>query len=93
MRKLVTWALVSLGVAALARRLRRRRGATATVPAPTALRPSTDPAEELRRKLAESRTASGEPETTPETAVADRRAQVHEEGRAALDEMQARAGE
>jgi hypothetical protein len=59
-----------------------------------------DRAEELRTKLAESRAA--EPavvETPPEPAVEeepaaeeespdDRRRQVHEEGRAALDEMQ-----
>jgi hypothetical protein len=47
-----------------------------------------DPADELRQKLAESR--DDEPETDSEPAaatVADRRADVHEQGRSALDEM------
>src|SRR5207249_11518911 len=71
MRKLLTWLLVTLGVAALVRKLRRRReeaeqaavGSVATdtapaaAPEPTAAEPATaDPADELRRKLAETRT-------------------------------------
>jgi hypothetical protein len=92
MRKLATWLLVTLGVAAVARRLRRRRAAPAAAPA-AGQPPSSDPAEELRRKLAESRTPGAATEVVPEATVADRRAGVHEEGHAALDEMRARAGD
>jgi hypothetical protein len=97
MRRLLTWLLVTLGIAALARRLRRRREAPAAVaPAEPA---SGDPAEELRRKLAESRQAERADATEapagpgPEQAaesrgtVEERRAEVHEQGRAALDAM------
>ena len=62
--------------------------------------PTEDPAEELRAKLAESRTGETvvvdepppEPVAEEEPAVdpdppEDRRRRVHEEGRAALDEM------
>jgi hypothetical protein len=44
-----------------------------------------DPADELRQKLAASR--DDEPEEAPATSVADRRAEVHEQGRSTLDEM------
>jgi hypothetical protein len=45
----------------------------------------------LRRKLAESREddAPLEADAPPAVAVADRRADVHEQGRATLDEMTA----
>jgi hypothetical protein len=84
-RRLLTWAVVSLGIAALVRRLRRRSAQTEIAPAP----PETDPADELRQKLAASRT---EEETTtaaaPETpSVEERRAAVHEQGRSTLDDM------
>jgi hypothetical protein len=76
----------------------RRRPRVAAEPVPT---PAEDPAEELRAKLAESRTAETavevdeappapvaeeEPAAEPESPE-DRRREVHEEGRAALDEM------
>ena len=87
MRRRLTWLLVSLGVAALIRRLRRRGESEPEAPTPV---PTTgdDPAAELRRKLAESRTeeAPEEPEP-PEETVEDRRADVHEQGRTALDDM------
>ena len=87
MRRRLTWLLVSLGIAALVRRLRRRAEPVheTTAPAPAA---GEDPAAELRRKLAESRTeeAPAEPEP-PEETVEDRRGDVHEQGRAALDDM------
>ena len=83
MRKLLTWLLVTIGIAALIRRLRRR----GTEPEPTQVeQPAEDPADELRRKLAESR-ESDESEEAPEATVEERRADVHEQGRAALDEM------
>jgi hypothetical protein len=64
--------------------LRRRRAA----PAPT-----QNPAEELRRKLAASREAETAPEpvvddVSPAPASAEeRRLEVHEQARAAIDEM------
>ena len=86
MRKLITWVLVSVGIAALVKRLRRRDAE----PEPALVeRPADDPAEELKRKLAESRTEA-EPEESPappEASVEERRADVHDQGRAALDEM------
>jgi hypothetical protein len=87
-RRLLTWVLVTLGIAAIVRRL-RRGGRQAEVPAQ---RPEDDPADELRRKLAESRSGeevSEEPVAAPAPAgtVEERRAGVHDEGRATLDEM------
>jgi hypothetical protein len=93
MRRLVTWGLVTLGIAALARRWRHRRGglgAEQQPPAPAAT--VEDPAGELRRKLAETRSQddSSTAEVVPDATVADRRAEVHDEGRAALEEMRSR---
>lgn len=81
MRKLFTWLLVSAGIAALVRRLRRSAASPAL---------DEDPADELRRKLAESRAeADDEPAPAPEASVEERRASVHDDARAALDEMKA----
>jgi hypothetical protein len=86
MRKLVTWLVVTLGIAALVRRLKRRRETYEPLP----VQPSPeDPAAELRRKLAESREAEM-PESPPASSVAERRAEVHGEGRAAVEEMRSR---
>jgi hypothetical protein len=56
--------------------------------------PPVDPAEELKRKLAESRAPEPEPEPEPAeepTAPLDeRRRAVHERARAAIDEMRGR---
>jgi hypothetical protein len=85
MRKLLTWIVVTLGIAALIRKL-RRRGAEAE-PTP-AVPPAEDPADELRQKLAESRSADEPAEaSSPEETVEDRRAEVHDQGRVTLDEM------
>lgn len=89
MRKLLTWLLVTLGIAALVGRLKRRR--TALELSAPAARQIEDPADELRRKLAETRAEGEGAEKTPETSVSERRAEVHDEGRAALDEMRSRA--
>jgi hypothetical protein len=90
MRKLITWIVVSVGIAALVKRLKRR----GVEPEPAqADQPTDDPAEELRHKLAESRTTEEPPEppepsaAPPEASVEERRADVHDQGRAALDEM------
>jgi hypothetical protein len=86
MRRLLTWLLVTVGIAAVARRLRRK---PAALPTPSTQEP--DPADELRRKLSASR---AEPETEPEPEPAEKtvdeqRAKVHEQGRSTLDEMRA----
>jgi hypothetical protein len=86
-RKLIKIALVALGIRAFLRWRKSRNEATqATRPPPE---PASDPADELRRKLAESREDDTPLETDapPAGAVADRRADVHEQGRATVDEM------
>jgi hypothetical protein len=100
MRKLLAWLVVTVGIAALVRKLRRRHELepAAETPAPEADTgaPASepvedDPAEELRRKLASTREALGVGEARagePEESVEERRAGVHEQGRAAIDEMQ-----
>jgi hypothetical protein len=96
MRKLLTWILVTVGIAALVRKLSHRGEAapeaawepTSAEPGATES-PSVDPADELRQKLAETR--SGEPGSTEEAeegSVEERRAEVHDQARAAIDEMQ-----
>jgi hypothetical protein len=85
-RKLVKLALIALGIRALWQwRARRRAGASAVTAAPE----PADPADELRRKLAASRDgeAVGEAAATHETAVEERRTDVHEQARATLDDM------
>lgn len=90
MRKLVTWIVVTVGIAALVRKLRRRRAAESadTGAPPGEAGPDAggagDPADELRRKLAETR----EDEPVADATLEERRTEVHDEGRAALDEMQ-----
>jgi hypothetical protein len=71
--------LVVTGLAALVAYFLRRRQ---PVPAPI----EADPAEELRRKLDESR---GRPDdtTAPADDLDDRRKDVHDRARAAADEM------
>ena len=83
-RKLLKWIIVTVGITALVRWF-KRRGTAPEVGAP----PEDDPAEELRQKLAESREVE-DPVETPaasEATVEERRADVHEQGRSALDEM------
>jgi hypothetical protein len=91
--KPLAWLAALLGFAAFARRLRRRRSET----------PSVDPAEELRRKLDESRSIVSEREefeeaetpvdqAQPPAGVDERRRQVHEQGRQAVDEMRSGGG-
>jgi predicted lipid-binding transport protein (Tim44 family) len=113
MRKLITWIVVTIGIAALVRKLRSRGTADEAVSSPSA----ADPADELRQKLASTRepepaAADAEapaevpakagaaetadefrpvepptPEPASEAAIDERRAEVHDEGRAAIDEM------
>ena len=86
MRKLIKITLTALGIYAFLRWRKKRRAEAeldASSPAPLA----TDPADELRQKLAESRVDEADDEPTSEESVEDRRTEVHEQGRAALDEM------
>ncbi|MFL5959068.1 MAG: hypothetical protein ACJ75G_02215 [Gaiellaceae bacterium] len=94
MRRLLGWIGGAVGGVATYRWLRRPRAEPEVVAEPD------DRAEELRAKLAESHAAepvaeerSAEPVAEEEPAAepespAERRRRVHEEGRAALDEMQ-----
>ena len=81
MRRLLTWIAGAAGGLAAYRAVNRRKAASEPVTA------EVDPAQELRAKLAEART---EPEPEPEAAPGDldaRRRDVHEQARAAIDEM------
>jgi hypothetical protein len=89
MRRLFAWIGGTVGGIAAYRFVRRHEAALQPSPAEA----ETDArAEELRTKLAESRApdpvAVEEPEPKPEPeSPEDRRHRVHEEGRAALDDM------
>jgi hypothetical protein len=89
MRKVLTWLVVTLGIAALVRRLRRRPEPRqpAYAPPPDA-DAEPDPADELRRKLAESRVEDASANPAGESSVEERRAAVYEQSRSTLDEMQ-----
>jgi hypothetical protein len=83
-RRLFTWLAGAAGGVAAYRAIARRK----LPPEPVA--GDVDPAQELRAKLAEARSepepapeAKPEPPDTPD----DRRRDVHEQARAALDEM------
>jgi hypothetical protein len=84
-RKLIKIALVALGIRALLRWRKRRQAEAQLESGP----PPPDPAAELRQKLAESRAEDEavEPEASPEASVDDRRADVHAQGRATVDQM------
>jgi len=88
MRRLLDWIGGAVwGVIAYRLFKRWRRPAVATAPA---AEETDDRAEELRAKLAETRASEEptpvEPGESPES-VEERRRRVHEEGRAAIDEM------
>jgi hypothetical protein len=73
--------LAGIGLAAgLAWLLGRRRR-----PAPAG--PAADPADELKQKLAESRSFAEEPVPAPEPSLDDRRSEVHDRARASIDRM------
>jgi hypothetical protein len=89
-RRLFTWLAGAAGGVAAYRAVARRK------PAPDPVAAEVDPVQELRAKLAEARTEperAPEPERTPEPEPArpespeDRRRDVHEQARSALDEM------
>jgi hypothetical protein len=88
MRRPLTWLGLAVGALAFWRwSLRRRKPA----PGPP---PSGDPAEELKRKLAESRaeesTGAPEPEPAsaePQESLDERRRAVHDKARQTIDDM------
>ena len=84
MKRLTAWLTGVAGGVAAARIFRR-----APLPAPVVHEP--DPADALRAKLAETKTAQPEPDPAPAPETRDdpdaRRRAVHERGRAAVDEM------
>ena len=93
-RRLFGWMAGLVGLAALARVLVRRERSTA---AATPAQPAPDPAEELRRKLSDSRTepvaieepmVATEPGAEPRESLEERRARVHAKAEAAITEMQ-----
>jgi hypothetical protein len=80
-RRLFTWVAGAAGGVAAYRAVTRRKPAAEPVVA------DADPVQELRAKLAEAR-SEPEPEPAPEPESPDaRRRDVHEQARAALDEM------
>jgi hypothetical protein len=93
MRRLFAWIGGTVGGILAYRFVRRQEAALQTSAEPAPSEPDAR-AEELRAKLAESRAPepvtvdepAAEPEPEPESPE-DRRRRVHEEGRAALDEM------
>lgn len=91
MRRLIGWTAGLVGIAALARLLAARRD-RAEAPALPPASPAEDPAEELRRKLAESRDAdahAAEPTEPSERneSLDERRARVHAKAQEALSAM------
>jgi hypothetical protein len=93
MRKLLMWIVVTIGIAALVRKLRSRRGDEASELEASStsggVLPDEDPADELRRKLSETRTTAASVVDAPaDSTIDERRAEVHDEGRSTIDEMQ-----
>ena len=86
MRKLIKIAIVALGVRALLRWWKRRQTEEAAQTASVSP-PASDPANELRQKLADAREETPAAPAAAAASVEDRRADVHEQGRTALDEM------
>ena len=85
-----------IGLAALGRWLARRRHPSGGTAEPIEASPvdatADDPAEELRRKLADARVADPEApaaERPPEETLDERRARVHAKAREAIDSMAA----
>ena len=86
MRRLYAWLAGSAGGLAAYRAFRRRR----PEPAPLVEQGPDPRADELRARLADAREGDGEPAGEPEALDPEaRRRLVHEQGRAALDEMHA----
>ena len=88
-RRLFGWTAGLVSIAALARIVARRRRHVA--PPPAGVGEAQDPAEELRRKLSETRqdTASSDPvDTAPTETLDERRSRVHAKAQQAIEAMQ-----
>jgi hypothetical protein len=105
-KRVLAWFAGLVGIAALGRLLARRRRAAQTAPVPpppaaveqgaVAAAADGDPADELRRKLAETREAEAETGADPGPAaesLEERRARVHAKARAAIDAMSEESAE
>lgn len=91
MRRLVGWISGALG-GITAYRLLRRRPQVEAERSPEPVPPEPDGrADELRAKLADSRSAEPE-EAAEQESPEERRRRVHEEGRAAIDELKSDGG-
>ena len=80
MRRFLTGLGLAAAAAVVLGRFRRRKQAP----------PAADPAEELKQKLAETRTGEAPPEPEPEEQEApldERRRGVHDRARATIDDM------
>ncbi|GIU93932.1 MAG: hypothetical protein KatS3mg012_0389 [Gaiellaceae bacterium] len=91
-RRLLTWIVVTFGVAAFVRWWRARGASAPTPQMPAAPAAETepeagDPAEELRQKLAETRGEDAAPVASGDASIEERRAEVHAEGRAVVEAM------
>jgi hypothetical protein len=91
-RRLIGWTAGLVGIAALARLLAARRDRSEAPALPPSTSPAEDPADELRRKLAESRDAdapAAEPTEPSERneSLEERRARVHAKAQEALSAM------
>jgi hypothetical protein len=91
-RRRLAWIAGGLGLAALARAVRKRRREAAVPAAPAAPDPAApaapDPAEELRTALAETKVPKAdEPTEAPEEppSLEERRRKVHERAQEAID--------
>lgn len=78
MKRLFGWLAGAVGAGAAYRALRRR---------PDVGVPEADPAQALRAKLAETKAVEPEPEPEVPESVDERRRSVHDEARAAIDEL------
>ncbi len=87
MKRALAWLAGIAGIATLGKMLaRRRHPAENTAEQPAAA--VDDPAEELRRKLADQRPTEREVEPEPSTEpLQERRARVHAKAREAIDAM------
>lgn len=87
MKRALAWFAGLLGIAALGRWLSQRRHPPESAPEPPATA-ADDPAEELRRKLADARQPEPDVDPAPaEETLEERRARVHAKAREAIDAM------
>jgi hypothetical protein len=84
-KKAFAWIAGLVGIAALGRWLARRSHAPRAPFAPAS--PAADPADELRRRLDESRGADVSSTQADERSLEERRAEVHLKAQEAVDAM------